>query len=109
MKTFLSVLALSIVNLSASFGRETFEPLFTGDGAPQGWLVREWSDLAKPAPDGLKWEMRDGILHGSSTRGTWLVSEKEFEDFVLEYEFKLGPQGNSGLAIRTPLKGDPAF
>jgi hypothetical protein len=38
-----------------------------------------------------------------------LLSEKEYGDFEMEYEFKLGPQGNSGLALRTPAKGDPAF
>jgi len=37
------------------------------------------------------------------------MSEKEYGDFVLEYEFKLGPRGNSGCALRAPLKGDPAF
>jgi hypothetical protein len=37
------------------------------------------------------------------------MSEKEYGDFVLEFEFKLGPTGNSGLALRSPMKGDPAF
>ena len=27
----------------------------------------------------------------------------------LHFEFKLGPQGNSGCALRTPIAGDPAF
>jgi hypothetical protein len=30
-------------------------------------------------------------------------------DFVIEYEFRLGETGNSGLALRAPMKGDPAF
>jgi hypothetical protein len=49
------------------------------------------------------------VLVGSQSRGTWLMSEKEYGDFILEYEFKLGPRGNSGLALRAPMKGDPAF
>ena len=53
--------------------------------------------------------MVDGVLHGSTTRGTWLVSEQEYGDFELEFEFKLGKRGNSGLALRAPLHGDPAF
>ena len=40
---------------------------------------------------------------------TWLMSEKEYGDFVLEFEFKLGERGNSGCALRAPLRGDPAF
>lgn len=42
-------------------------------------------------------------------RGTWLVSEKEYGDFVLEFEWKLGEQGNSGCGLRFPTEGDPAF
>jgi hypothetical protein len=37
------------------------------------------------------------------------MSEKEYGDFVLEFEFKLGEQGNSGCALRAPMRGDPAF
>jgi hypothetical protein len=38
-----------------------------------------------------------------------LVSEKEYGDFVLEFEWKLGERGNSGCGLRFPLEGDPAF
>lgn len=83
--------------------------LFTADGAPTGWVVREWNDLATPVPDDTQWTVKDGVLHSPSTRGTWLVSEKEYGDFVLEFEIKLTERGNSGVALRAPMKGDPAF
>lgn len=86
-----------------------FTPLFPEDGVPKGWLVREWNDLAKPAPKGVQWIVKDGILQTGKQRGTWLVSEKEYGDFILEFEFKLTEVGNSGVALRAPLKGDPAF
>jgi hypothetical protein len=86
-----------------------FVPLFPKDGVPGGWLVRPWNDLSKSATPSDNWKVRDGILHGSSPRGTWLVSKREYGDFVLKYEFKLGPLGNSGCALRAPLFGDPAF
>jgi hypothetical protein len=38
-----------------------------------------------------------------------LVSEKEYGDFTLEFEWKLGERGNSGVALRAPMSGDPAF
>ena len=95
-------------SLSASGERE-FVPLFAEDGPPKGWLVTQWNDLAQPADEGVTWTVKDGVLHGSEPRGTWLVSEREYGDFELEFEFKLGPRGNSGLALRAPLKGDPAF
>lgn len=86
-----------------------FQPLFPQDGVPKGWSVRQWDDISKPAGSENSWTVRDGVLHGGEPRGTWLVSEREYQDFALEFEFKLGPLGNSGLALRAPLKGDPAF
>jgi hypothetical protein len=37
------------------------------------------------------------------------MSAREYADFVLRFEFKLGESSNSGVAIRAPLEGDPAF
>jgi hypothetical protein len=84
-------------------------PLFHKGGVPEGWVVRAWDDVRKPGPAGAEWRVVDGILHGSEPRGTWLLSEKEYGDFVFEFEWKLGERGNSGCALRTPLYGDPAF
>lgn len=86
-----------------------FLPLFPKDGVPEGWTVRTWNDVKNPAPDGVHWRVVDGILHGSEPRGTWLVSDQEYEDFILEFEWKLGERGNSGCGLRFPMRGDPAF
>jgi Domain of Unknown Function (DUF1080) len=87
---------------------EDFVTLFPEDGVPKGWSVREWNDLAKPAK-GVEWTVKDGVLHSGKSRGTWLASEKEYSDFILEFEIKLTKLGNSGVALRAPLRGDPAF
>ena len=85
-------------------------PLFGAKGEPKGWSVRAWDDVSKPGPAGAKWTVDEqGVLHGSEPRGTWLVSDKEYGDFVLEFDWKLGERGNSGCGIRFPGKGDPAF
>ena len=85
-------------------------PLFPDQGEPKGWSVRAWDDVSNPGPDGAKWVVDDqGVLHGSEPRGTWLVSDREYGDFVLEFDFKLGERGNSGCGIRFPGRGDPAF
>jgi len=86
-----------------------FVPLFPEDGVPKGWLVRTWNDTSKPAEKEAIWKVEQGVLHGSEPRGTWLLSEKEYGDFVLEFEWKLPERGNSGTALRAPLRGDPAF
>lgn len=83
--------------------------LFPDEGVVRGWSVRHWSDVAKPPPQGAVWKVENGVLHGSTVRGTWLVSDELFSDFVLEFEFRLGEQGNSGVGLRFPDAGDPAF
>jgi hypothetical protein len=86
-----------------------FRPLFPADGVPEGWVVRRWNDVSQSPETTAEWTVRDGVLHSGKPRGTWLMCEQEYGDFVLEFEFKLGPLGNSGLALRAPMKGDPAF
>jgi hypothetical protein len=86
-----------------------YTKLFADEGPPRGWVVREWNDLSKPVPDDTRWVVQNGVLHSPQTRGTWLVSETEYGDFVLEFEIKLTKRGNSGVALRAPMKGDPAF
>ncbi len=92
----------------ASYGDGKFVPLFPVNGAPTGWVVREWNDLSKPV-EGVEWTVENGVLHSGKKRGTWLVSEKEYGDFILECEIKLTEHGNSGIALRAPMKDDPAF
>src|SRR5262245_17912407 len=84
-------------------------PLFPEEGVPKGWLVRAWDDVRNPAKGEPVWKVEKGILVGGNPRGSWLLSEKEYGDFELEFEFKLGETGNSGCALRAPLQGDPAF
>ena len=55
----------------------------------------------------MVWKVEKGVLRGSEPRGTWLVSEKEYGDFILEFEWKIGQRGNSGAALRAPMSGAP--
>jgi hypothetical protein len=84
-------------------------PLFTTDGEPRGFHVTAWDDVAKPAPNDAKWLVKDGVLHGSTPRGTWLVSDDTYADFELELDFRIAAPGNSGIGLRFPSAGDPAF
>ena len=55
------------------------------------------------------WTVKDGVLSSTKQRDVWLISDKEYGDFILEFEIKLGELGNSGVALRAPMFGDPAF
>ena len=86
-----------------------FVQLFPNDGTPKGWTVRAWNDVKDPPAQPTEWKVEKGVLHGGEPRGSWLMSEKEYSDFILEFEFKLGELGNSGCALRSSMRGDPAF
>ena len=103
------LLSLALFQSALCATDEGFVPLFPKDGVPEGWVIRDWADVSKPATGQPKWTVKDGVLTGDGDRGCWFITEKEFADFELEYEFKLGPRGNSGLALRAPAAGDPAF
>ena len=110
--SILVVLIVQFISLARGAERDAsdgFKPLFPADGSLKGWTIRRWDDVRKPADTGVVWRVEQGILHGGEPRGTWLMSEVEYGDFILDYEFKLGERGNSGCALRAPLKGDPAF
>jgi hypothetical protein len=38
-----------------------------------------------------------------------LMTDKEYSDFLFRFEFKVPPNGNNGVGIRTPLKGNAAY
>lgn len=110
MKTH-SLIPVMLLGFSASWAaaQTGFVPLFPEEGVPKGWVARAWDDVSNPPQGASVWKVENGILQGGEPRGSWLLSEKEYKDFVLEFEFKLGERGNSGLALRVPLRGDPAF
>ena len=109
------ILFLAGLLLAAAFGcqhppaEKQFTRLLQEEGVPNGWIVRNWADVRDPHPGKGVWKVEGGVLHGSDPRGTWLISEREYGDFILEFEFRLGEQGNSGCGLRFPLSGDPAF
>jgi hypothetical protein len=94
---------------SRTLAADPLMPLFAENDPLRNWRVTDWSDLAKKPPAEARWGWSDGVLSGSQPRGTWLVSPQEYADLYLEFDWRLPERGNSGLALRTPPAGDPAF
>ncbi len=80
---------------------EGFVPLFNGENL-EGWTV---------GSGGKKkvWGAEKGILFVNGSGGGWLFTDKEYANFDLRLEFKLPEMGNSGVALRSPNRGDPAY
>lgn len=109
MRTAFFVAPFLLLLLTGLRAEEQWTDFFREDGPPRGWLVRHWANVKDESPDKAQWQVKDGVLHGSDPRGTWLISEQEYADFVLQFEWQLGDRGNSGCGLRFPLVGDPAF
>jgi len=85
-----------------------FAPFFPNDSL-QGWKVSDWSDVSTPQKvEGTAWKIEDGVLYGLGKR-TWLISPKQYSDFVLKLDSKISTGSNGGIGLRFPLVGDPAY
>ena len=98
-------LALAICLASASSVQkadreveEGFVPLFNGKNL-DGWQVVR----------GKPYVVEDGKLICPARGGGALYTVRQYRDFILRFEFKLTPGANNGVAIRAPIRGNPAY
>ena len=75
-----------------------FVPLFNGKDTTgwtqildSKWVVEDGALVARQNPDGRR--------NGES----WLVTDKDYADFVLHTKFRITPGGNSGIFLRDPI------
>jgi hypothetical protein len=100
-KSGLLGLGLFLVTSAAAAEPETdFVSLFDGKTL-NGWKLMN--------PHGGGYGVSNGVIFCVKGGGGNLMSEKEYSDFVLRFEFKLEDGSNNGLGIRAPLEGDAAY
>ncbi|RJP33227.1 MAG: DUF1080 domain-containing protein [Candidatus Omnitrophota bacterium] len=91
----LSQIPASKIAEAAHAVEEGFTSLFNGNnltgwiGDVKGYVIEDGAIVCKP--------------------GGNLYTEKEYDNFIIRFEFKLTPGANNGLGIRTPTKGDAAY
>lgn len=73
-------------------GAEQWESLFDGKTL-NGW------ESAKGGKPGGGWKVEEGCIHRAGAGGD-ILSEKEYADFTLEFEWKISAKGNSGVKYR---------
>jgi hypothetical protein len=82
-----------------SFSQDNWQPLFNGKD------LKGWKQLNGQA----KYEVRNNEIVGTTVLNqpnSFLVTEETFGDFILELEFKLDAEMNSGLQFRSESKSE---
>lgn len=97
MKRSITVILFSLICATAHCIPCGFQPLFNGDNA-DGW-----------SGGVAGYEFADGVIQALPGKGGTIYTEQEYADFIVQFEFKLPAGGNSGVAIRYPGRGDPAY
>ncbi|WP_443938062.1 3-keto-disaccharide hydrolase [Pedobacter sp. MW01-1-1] len=92
-KIILSACILLVIQIAKA--QKGFKPLFDGK-TTTGWHTYNKTSV------GSAWQVQDGVLHlDLATKGKDgggdLVTDKEYGDFHLKFEWKIAPKGNSGL------------
>ncbi|HTE26948.1 3-keto-disaccharide hydrolase [Flavitalea sp.] len=97
MKYFLSLLFIVATITVSAQGK--WEKLFNGKD------LSGWKQLNGKA----NYEVKDGEIIGTTVANTpnsFLVTEKDYGDFILELEFKVDTSMNSGIQVRSLSKPD---
>ncbi len=90
----LSAIVILLFVASTSFAQDNWVDLIKGKN------LRGWKQLNGNA----KYEVIDGMIVGTTVANTpnsFLVTKKDYSDFVLEFDFKVDPKLNSGVQIRS--------
>src|SRR5699024_1394578 len=92
LKLLVAVFALLIPQ--HLLGQDSWQPLFNGEN------LDGWHQLNGDA----KYTVEEGVIVGTTvlnTPNSFLVTDKEYGDFILELEFKVNDHMNSGIQIRS--------
>ena len=98
MKKTLMLLAAVCCSVTALSAQE-WTSLFNGKN------FRGWTQQGGKA----KFTVVDGTICGTSvprTENSFLVTKENYTDFILEFDFKVDPQLNSGVQFRSVRRGD---
>ena len=116
MKQINSFILAGVVGFAVLVGGTTvlraaddgFAALFPGDSLA-GWKVSDWSNVSTPQRvAGVPWRIEKGVLYGLGKR-TWIISPKQYGDFVLKLQTQITRGSNGGIGLRFPPDGDPAY
>ena len=114
MKALAISLAAAVLTLAAA-------PAFAADNAltpaeaGSGWKLlfdgkstAGWKGFKTAAPD-AGWTVKDGVIGPDPKTSKDLVSKENFENFELDFDWKISPKGNSGVMIHVIPVGEETY
>jgi hypothetical protein len=101
-QVFLLFVAISLLASIRSRADDAtaWKPLFNGQD------LSGWKAVNGPISG---WHAKNGVLYCDGGAGGWLATTDQYKNFELELEFRLPAGGNSGVFLRAPETGNPAF
>jgi hypothetical protein len=102
------VLSSAHANQHAAGDESGFTPLFNGKDL-SGWVYGGSTEKPDKQGKGYQVDADKKVLYSTKQDGGKLLTEKEYGDFVLRFEFRLETNGNNGIGIRAPREGDAAY
>src|SRR5262245_7601109 len=96
----MTALVLTVLSIAAGTqGPEAgFQPLFNGRDLG-GWVYGQ--------KIGAGYRVQGGVVFCTEADCGILYTEKEYADFVLRLELRLGRDANNGIAVRAPIAAVP--
>lgn len=91
--------ALSGIGASAAARAADWIPLYNGKDLA-GWHAESGALTA--------WKANGDLISCVGGGGGYLAADKEYGDFELALEYKIGPKGNSGIGVHFPKGGWPS-
>ncbi len=85
-----------------------FTKLFNGKDLT-GWMYGTVKGKENKQGAGYQVDHERGVLFTTETDGGNLYTEKEYDNFVFRFDFKLTPGANNGVALRAPREGNAAY
>ncbi|MBM3795685.1 MAG: DUF1080 domain-containing protein [Acidobacteria bacterium] len=102
MRRFLGISVFLCGVLAAPAAERGFKAIFDGK------TLNGWTLVDKDKP-GNGYVVENGTIVCPSNGGGNLLTDKDYANFVLRFEFRMEPGGNNGIGIRAPLAGDIAY
>lgn len=100
----LKILVPVLTLLSLSFVFQIKDNYLTKEERKEGWQLlfdgkttTGWHVFKKPGVMNPQWQVKDGMLWLSRSGGGDIVTDLEFTNFELNLEWRISPNGNSGI------------